>query len=135
MDAIALILDADVSPVENLTPDHLKDRTLIGFGSGIYWTKIDHRLYEAASLIPKKCKVFMFLTSGMGFSIMVRIYWCFILKNFDRLEIDLVGKWDCRGYDKYPVSKWMGISKEHPNDTDIENAKQFAGRVKMNEKG
>jgi flavodoxin len=128
--AIASILGADILPVENAVPENLKDRTLVGFGSGIYWTRIDQRIYELAAFLPKCCKPFMFITSGMGFAFMLRLYWYFIKNNFDGLGVSLVGKWDCRGYDQYPLFKWMGLSKGHPNTADIKSAEQFALQLK-----
>lgn len=126
VDIIAPILNADLLPVDEAKPDHFKGRTLIGFGSGIYWTKIDRRIYESASFIPNKCKVFIFITYGLGLSFMLRLYWYYINKNFNHLGVNLVGKWHCRGNDQHPISKWMGINKGHPNTADIESAKQFA---------
>ena len=130
VDTIVSVLNADLLTVDDGKPDHLNGRTLIGFGSGIYWTKIDHKIYEIASFVPKKCKVFIFITSGLGFSCMLRLYWYYIKKNFSNLDVNLIGKWDCRGYDQHPLSKWMGISKGHPNASDIESAKQFAIKMK-----
>ena len=75
----------------------------------------------------------MFITSGMGFPFMLRLYWYFIKKNFDRLSVKLVGNWDCRGYDQHPISKWMGISKGRPNKAAIESAEQFAMKMKKYE--
>ena len=129
-DAIASILKADVLFIENVTIDDLKDRNLVGFGSGIYWTKIDKRIYDLISFLSQECKVFMFITSGFGFPLMLGFYWYLIQRKIDRLGLNLIGKWDCRGYDKHRLSKWMGISKEHPNSTDIEKAQQFAKKIK-----
>jgi flavodoxin len=130
VEAITTVLEADVLSVENAVPENLKDRNLIGFGSGIYWTRIDQKIYEFAALLPKGCNAFMFITSGMGFTIMLRLYWYYIKTNFDHLGVNLIGRWDCRGYDKHPLSKWMGISKGHPNTFDIESVKQFAMKMK-----
>jgi len=128
--AMASILGADVLSVENAVPDNLKGRNLIGYGSGIYWTKIDRKFYELASFLPKGCNAFMFITSGMGFPSMLRLYWYFINSGFDRIGVSLIGKWDCRGYDQLPAFKWMGISKGHPNTHDIKSATQFAIKMK-----
>ncbi|CAB1063547.1 hypothetical protein D1BOALGB6SA_8330 [Olavius sp. associated proteobacterium Delta 1] len=133
VDTIASILKADVFQVENAGSDHFKGRTLVGFGSGIYWTMVDRKIYESASFLPPECKVFMFITSGMGSKFMLRLYWYFIKMKFDRFGLKLVGNWDCRGYDQHPISKWMGISKGRPNRTDIESAEQFALKMKMYE--
>jgi len=98
VEAIATVLEAEVLSVEDAVPENLKDRSLIGFGSGIYWTKIDQKIYESAALLPKVCNAFMFITSGMGFKIMLQLYWYYIKTNFDHLGVNLVGRWDCRGY-------------------------------------
>ncbi len=75
----------------------------------------------------------MFITSGMGSSFMLRLYWHLIKRNVDRFGLKLVGNWDCRGYDQHPISKWMGISKGHTNKADIKSAEQFALKMKMYE--
>ena len=72
----------------------------------------------------------MFITSGMGFNIMLRLYWKFIKSNFNKLGVTLVGCWDCRGFDQHPTTKWMGLSKEHPNSDDTRSAEQFAKKMK-----
>lgn len=133
VDTVAAILNADVFSVENVTSADLKNRRLIGFGSGIYWTRIDRKIYETTSFLPQACNVFVFITSGFGFPLMLQLYWYLIQKRFDRLGVPLVGKWDCRGYDKHPLSRWMGISKEHPNSADIERAQKFALKMKRYE--
>jgi flavodoxin len=129
-DTIASTLNADVLFIENVTTDDLKDRDLVGFGSGIYWTKIDKRIYDFTSFLSQECNVFIFITSGFGFPLMLNLYWYMIQRKIDRPGLNLIGKWDCRGYDKHPLSKWMGISKEHPNNDDIEKAQQFAIKMK-----
>ena len=130
VDVIATILDADTLSVEDAVQENLTGRNLIGFGSGIYWTRIDRKIYEFAALLPKGCHTFMFITSGMGFNIMLRLYWYFIKTNFDRLGVNLVESWDCRGFDQYPLLKWMGLSKGHPNADDMKSAQQFALKMK-----
>ncbi|MGD9211207.1 MAG: flavodoxin family protein [Desulfobacteraceae bacterium] len=128
--AIASIIEAEILSVDDATPKKLNNRTLIGFGSGIYWTCIDKKIYSLAAQLPKNNNVFIFITSGMGFNIMLRLYWYYIKSNFDRLGINLVGVWDCRGFDQHPTTKWLGLSKGHPDSTDIKNAKQFAKKMK-----
>ena len=63
-DAMASMLDADIFPVESITPDQFKGRTVVGFGSGIYWTRIDSQIYQATSLLPKDCNTFIFIFAG-----------------------------------------------------------------------
>ncbi len=129
-DTIASVLDADMISIERLTPKDIKDRSLVGFGSGIYWTRVGEKVYDIATFLPQECNVFMFITSGLGTPLMVRLYWYFIQNRFKGLGMQLTGKWNCRGYDKHPISKWMDISKENPNHTDIESAKRFALKMK-----
>jgi len=130
VEAIAKVLEADILPVEDAIPKNLKDRNLIGFGSGIYYTKIDKKIYELAASLPKSCNTFMFVTSGMGFNFMLRLYWYFIKTNFDRIGVNLTGIWDCRGFDQHPLLKWMGLSKRHPDSDDVKSAEQFAMKMK-----
>jgi flavodoxin len=129
-DAISSVLNADTLTVDDVTSTDFSGRNIVGFGSGTYWGMIDKKIYNAASFLPEKCNTFVFITSGMGITFMRRLYWHYINKGFGRFGIQLVGQWDCRGFDKHPISKWMGISKNHPNNDDIENAKKFAITMK-----
>lgn len=129
-DSIAAILEADVLSTEEVKLSHLKSRSLIGFGSGIYYAKVDKEIYELVSRISDKCNVFMFITSGMSSPLMLWLY-RFVIKNkFKGFGIDLVGLWNCRGYDKHPLLKWIGISKGHPDETDIESSEEFAMKMR-----
>jgi len=123
-------MEAEISTVDDATPESMKNRTLIGFGSGIYWTRIDKKIYSLANHLNRDSKVFVFITSGMGFNIMLRLYWYFIQKNFSRLGFSLVGCWDCRGFDQHPTTKWIGLSKGHPDSDDVKGAKLFAEKMK-----
>ncbi len=124
-DTISSVLNADIIHIDDVTSADFGNRKLVGFGSGIYWTVIDKKIYETITLLPKDCNTFVFITSGMGVTFMRCLYWHYINKGFDGFGIQLVGQWDCRGFDKHPISKWMGISKKHPNIDDVENAKKF----------
>ncbi len=130
VDAMAPILNADLMTVDRVRPGHFKGRTLIGFGSGIYYARVDRKIYEAAAFVPGNCNVFMFITSSLDRSFILRFYWHCIQKSFDRLGVGLVGRWNCRGYEKHPLTRWIGISKGHPDTADIESAKQFAMRMR-----
>jgi flavodoxin len=129
-ETISSVLNADILTVDDVTSTDLKNRNLVGFGSGIYWAMIDKKIYDVASFLPKKCNTFVFITSGMGIAFMRRLYWYYTNKGFGEYGVQLAGQWDCRGFDKHPISKWMGISKNHPNNDDIENAKSFAFTMK-----
>ena len=75
----------------------------------------------------------MFITSGMGSPVMLWLYRQLIKREFARLGIELAGLWECRGFDQHPLLKWMGISKGHPDKTDIEAAARFAAEMKSYE--
>ncbi len=128
--AVSSILDADLISAEDIAPGELLNRELIGFGSGIYWTRLDRKIYEFAALSPKECNVFVFITHGMGSALMLRLYRHSIKKNFARLNLKLAGTWNCRGFDQNPLFKWMGLSKGHPDADDIKSAEQFAEEMK-----
>ncbi len=69
---------------------------MVGFGSGIYWTKVDSQIYQAASLLSKNCKTFIFITSGMGSAFMLWLYRYNVEKRVKKLGINLIDYWDCR---------------------------------------
>ncbi len=129
--AMAGPLDADCLPVEEITRDHLAQRNLIGLGSGIYWVWPDAKIIDLAHKIPASCKVFLFTTSGLRFEYMVTIYKRWRADILRARGVTIVGQWHCPGFDQHPVSKWMGIGKDRPNEEDLASARDFASALKL----
>ena len=63
--AISSVLNADTLSVDDATSKDFGDRNLVGFGSGIYWTMIDKKIYDLVSFLPEKCCVFPYPKIGL----------------------------------------------------------------------
>lgn len=124
--AMAESLRADCISVDHVTEQHLAQRSLIGLGSGIYWARTDDKILELARNIPSRCQTFLFITSGLRFNIMVNHYKNLISKTLQKKDVQSVNVWHCPGFDKYPIFKWMGISKNRPDQRDLAEARRFA---------
>ncbi|KMY67224.1 hypothetical protein AAU61_10090 [Desulfocarbo indianensis] len=119
-------LGADCLSVDHVTEQHLAQRRLIGLGSGIYWARTDDKILELARKIPSNCQTFLFITSGLRFTTMVNYYKNLLSKTLRKKDVRQVKVWHCPGFDKYPMFKWMGISKSRPDQRDLAEARRFA---------
>lgn len=108
----------------------LEDYDYIGIASGMYMAKIAEPLYQYLQKNKEKLKgkkVFTIYTSGSG----NKKY----QKTFDEiireLNMNSMGAFSCKGFDTYGFWKVIGgISKNHPNAKDLENAKNFYKKLK-----
>ncbi|MBP2032798.1 flavodoxin [Clostridium algifaecis] len=103
----------------------LREYDLIGFGSGIYYGNLNKsilHLIDKLQTISNK-KAFVFSTSGQG-----KIkYNKLVEQKLKEKNFEVIGSFACRGYDTFgPFKLFGGIAKGRPNDTDFENAKDFA---------
>ena len=122
-EAMAEAADVKITTVDKAAEYCFGDFDLVGYGSGIYFGKHSKKLME---LVEKqdseKANVFVFSTSGTG-----------NVKNNGALEELLksknkavLGSFCCKGHDKFAMFKLVGgLNKGRPDDSDLENARQF----------
>lgn len=126
--AIGEVIDADIIEPEKVNIEDLDKYEIIGFGSGIYFSKYHNGILNLLNKIENgnSKKVFIFYTSGQGFTDFNRdIQEILRNKNFN-----VIGKFSCRGKDTYGAFKLIGgLNKNHPNEKDIEKAKEFANSI------
>lgn len=106
------VSDADLSGYE-----------LIGFASGIYFSKMQQSVLKFAEKnLPENKKVFFIFTCGsMGKSYTKAIKDIAVSK-----KAEILGEYGCRGFDTYGPFKLVGgIAKGHPDDKDISGAAEF----------
>jgi flavodoxin len=123
----AKTLEAEVRMPGEVSPQGFSEYDLVGFGSGISFGKHYKVLLDFANKLPlvAKKKAFIFSTSGQTgktskFHQKLRV--ALQLKGFD-----IVGEFNCAGFDTYGVLKIVGgIQKEHPNEDDLKRAEIFA---------
>jgi len=121
--AIAEVIGADIAEAKNVEPKTLSDYDLVGFGSGVFYSKFHARLIKLVNdMPPAKTKVFIFSTSGYGTT-----------DQHDKLRKILedkgcivVGDFACKGWDTFAPFKLVGgINKGRPDENDLAKAREF----------
>lgn len=115
----------DVTLVDITQPIHgsLEEYDLIGFASGIYFSKFQKMLLQFAEQnLPPKKKVFFLYTCGAekkGYTDAIR-------KAVLGRDAEILGEYGCLGFDTYGPFKLIGgIAKGHPNQDELEGAVKF----------
>lgn len=116
-DEITLI---DVTTTSSATLDGY-DR--IGFASGIYYSKFEKRVIEfAKNYTPNGKDVFFIYTYGAkkeGYTKSIR-------EALANTNSNILGEYGCLGFNTFGPFKLIGgIAKNHPDNSDIENAISF----------
>jgi len=131
-EALAARLDATAVDASSLSAEAVRDASLIGFGSGIFFGKHHQALLTCAA----KCRSsngtrsFIFSTAGFPYKT-ARVAGIDFHKELRRLltgnGFEVAGEFSCPGYDTYgPFRIVGGIAKGHPNAPDLERARAFA---------
>jgi flavodoxin len=129
---IAEVLGADLKKPNEVKPEDLANYDLIGFGSGIYFTKFHVSILNFINALPDMAgkKVFTFCTHGSsiyppgGWNKKIQA----ILKQ---KGFEAVGSFQCQGFDTFGPFKWIGgLCKGRPNENDLSAAAQFAEGLK-----
>ena len=99
----------------------LNDYDVIGFASGIYYSKFHKSILKfiEKNLADDK-KVFLICTYGGSAN------YKSIEQILNKKHAGVVGKFGCKGYDTFGPFKLVGgIAKGHPNEEDMKNAVDF----------
>ncbi len=132
---IALVIGeemgANVFNINNFNIEEIKDSKVVGLGSGIYYSKFHQKIIDIASLPFMKGKdVFIFSTSGVRSNIITNRGHKHIKNILKEKGVNLIGEFECRGFDTYgPLKMIGGMNKGKPDEKDIENAKEFARKL------
>lgn len=102
---------------------NLEKYDLIGFASGIYYSKFEKRVLEfAKNNTPNGKDVFFIYTYGAektGYTKAIR-------EALNGTNANILGEYGCLGFNTFGPFKLIGgIAKKHPNSTEIENAVSF----------
>lgn len=117
LDEITLI---DVIGSSNV---NLDEYDMIGFASGIYYSKFHKTVLEfAKNKTPNGKNVFFIFTYGaekQGYTKAIR-------EALSGKNVNILGEYGCFGFNTFGPFKLIGgIAKNHPNDEDMENAVSF----------
>ena len=93
----------------------LSSYDIIGFASGIYFSKFHQSILEFAEKnLPDDKKVFLICTYGGSAN------YKSIKQILDEKRSKVIGKFGCKGYDTFGPFKLVGgIAKGHPDEEDI----------------
>lgn len=127
------VLDAKVVKVSEVEKEDIEQANLVGFGSGIYFAKFHKGLFDLVEGLPEMegKKVFLFSTSGMKANNIFNRAHDKFKKILKKKRFEIVGEFNCPGYDTYSVLKLIGgVHKKRPNQKDMERARKFAESIK-----
>ncbi|MDY6863302.1 MAG: flavodoxin domain-containing protein [Thermodesulfobacteriota bacterium] len=131
-------LGATLLEPEEVDVSILSAYDLIGFGSGIYFTRYHNRLREFMKKLPvfQDKKAFLFATSGMGemsfgnFNFM-GLFNRPLKKLLLKKGFDIIGIFFCTGHDTcFPFNLFGGVNKGRPDAGDFKKAEEFAENLK-----
>ena len=122
-------LNADVITPEEVDKESLVQYDLIGFGSGIYMGKHHRTLVNFVKNLETLSgkKTFVFYTSGFS-KFPARSPFETVLKDqLTKKGAQILDTFSCRGLETYgPFRIGGGKNKGHPDETDFNNAREFA---------
>lgn len=109
-----------IDAIKQMNAD-LNDYDMIGFASGIYYSKFHKSILKfiEKNLAADK-KVFLICTYGGSANFKS------IEQILNKKHASVVGKFGCKGYDTFGPFKLVGgIAKGHPDEEDMKNAVDF----------
>ena len=123
VDAISKECDVELVDATRVHEKDLREYDLIGFASGIFFTKFSDQVLNFARVnLPANKNVFFIATAGNPMK-----------GNFNSIaevvkdkKCNEVGRFQCMGFDTYgPFKLFGGIRKGHPDETDLKEAVGF----------
>lgn len=123
VEAIANECEVEVVDATKVHEKDLKSYDMIGFASGIFFTKFSEQVLNFARVnLPAGKDVFFIATAGNP-----------IQMNFNSISevardknCNERGRFQCKGFDTYGPFKLVGgIQKGHPNETELKAAVEF----------
>lgn len=137
--AMAEVLEAKLAKIEQISPTDLEEYDLIGFGSGIYGGNYHKDLMNFIDNLPPMNKdAFIFSTSGE----LNDKYNNLIKVKLGGKGFKIVGEFASLGEVsplkfnlnlKGPLGWLGGKNKGHPDGRDLENAREFARSLLIND--
>jgi flavodoxin len=122
LDAIKELGDIKLINVVECKEADLSDYDIIGFASGIYYSKFSEAVMKFAQKnLPSKKRVFLINTYGVKGD-----YTKGMKQIIAEKSCQLLGTYGCRGFDTFgPLKLVGGIAKGHPDENDVKGAIEF----------
>jgi len=131
---IAKQIGAEIKTSQQTDAASLANVDLIGFGSGVYYSKLGKELLELADKLPQVSgkKAFIFSTSGRTGKAAVAKFHRPLREKLESKGFTIVGEFNCAGFDTVSIFKVVGgVNKGRPNEEDLKKAEAFAQTLKQ----
>ncbi len=128
-------LPADMIPLSKVKPADLERYDLLGFGHPVFFWKPPLNVRRFIDSLPplEGRKAFVFCTWGTHKSSALSV----TAKMLSQRGLQILGTFDARGFDSYPIYKRMGLGFGHPDEKELAAAREFgadlARKVKTDE--
>jgi flavodoxin len=122
-EAIADKINADISKAADADPDKIEGYDIVGFGSGVYNSRLHKELPDILGKITQQegKKAFIFSTTGSKtYSSTAHEHFRPILEE---KGFEIIGEFSCLGFDTILTRE--GINKGRPDEQDIKDAEDF----------
>ena len=123
VEAISKEFDVELVDATKVQEWDISQYDLIGFASGIFYSKFSKQVLEfARANLPAKKKVFLIATAGNPMDLNFHS----IADIVREARCKEIGRFQCKGFDTYGPFKLIGgIAKGHPDQKDIREAVEF----------
>ena len=131
-DAIAEIGNVDLIEVQEAAKGiKWTEYDLVGFASGIAYSRYYRTISETVSMVPAGTKVFFLYTCGRN----DRDFSAGLKKKAEENGAVVLGSYGCSGYDTFgPFRLIGGVNKGHPDEEEIRGAVEFYRGITEKEK-
>ncbi len=129
----AQVLEAEIKTPQQIDPEDLQKYDLVGFGSGIYGAKHHETLLELADKLPQAAgkKAFLFSTSAILGAHKVKEDHFALREKLESKGYVILDEFACKGFNTNSFLKYFGgMNKGRPNARDLEQAEEFAWKLK-----
>ncbi|KJY35298.1 MULTISPECIES: flavodoxin family protein [Streptomyces] len=130
-DSIGQVLGARVVSPEEADPTELSGADLVGFGSGVFYSRLHPRLTDFVKALPNgRGRAFVFATSGLP-EVPPAPFTRPLVRLLEGKGFEVEGSFSCRAFDTWTPFKLVGgINKRRPNGEDLAAAQAFAERLR-----
>jgi len=129
-EAMAQAIGAEVVAAKGLTTKNIDGYDLVGFGSGIYFSKHHKSLLDAIDSLPPATGKGAFVFSTAGFPAGKFLFHRALKTKLREKGFIITGDFSCRGLDTYKIfGTFGGMNKGHPDNNDLDRAQTFAKKM------